>query len=66
MDDDESEDEEEDDGGAEEILEESPCGRYHKRKERVTQRDVPGIDAAFLAMDTDYAVQVGWLKRCCG
>jgi len=52
--------EEEEDGGAEEILEESPCGRYHKRKERVTQRDVPGIDAAFLAMDTDYAVQVVW------
>lgn len=41
-----------------EILEESPCGRWLKRKEEVEQRDVPGIDWAFLAMDTEEGVEV--------
>ncbi|XP_041356689.1 nuclear receptor-binding protein-like [Gigantopelta aegis] len=50
----ESEDEES------EVLEESPCGRWQKRREEVEQRDVPGIDNAFLAMDTDEGVEVVW------
>ncbi|XP_034004377.1 nuclear receptor-binding protein-like [Trematomus bernacchii] len=52
-DDDESEDESE-------ILEESPCGRWQKRREEVNQRNVPGIDAAYLAMDTEEGVEVVW------
>ena len=51
---DESEDEES------EILEESPCGRWLKRREVVPYRDVPGIDCAYLAMDTEEGVEVVW------
>jgi len=51
--DDDSEDESE-------ILEESPCGRWLKRREEVEQRDIPGIDATFLAMDTEEGVEVVW------
>ncbi|XP_030768361.1 nuclear receptor-binding protein homolog isoform X1 [Sitophilus oryzae] len=43
-----------------EILEESPCGRWLKRREEVEQRDVPGIDSAFLAMDMEEGVEVVW------
>ncbi|XP_022317171.1 nuclear receptor-binding protein-like isoform X2 [Crassostrea virginica] len=43
-----------------EVLEESPCGRWQKRREEVEQRDVPGIDNAFLAMDTEEGVEVVW------
>ncbi|CAK9302578.1 unnamed protein product [Gordionus sp. m RMFG-2023] len=43
-----------------EILEESPCGRWLKRKEKVQQRDVPGIDAAYLAMDMEEGMEVVW------
>ncbi|XP_066155220.1 nuclear receptor-binding protein homolog isoform X1 [Euwallacea fornicatus] len=43
-----------------EILEESPCGRWLKRREEVEQRDVPGIDCAFLAMDTEEGMEVVW------
>jgi len=43
-----------------EILEESPCGRWLKRREEVSYRDVPGIDAAYLAMDTEEGVEVVW------
>uniref|UniRef100_A0A6M2DD81 Nuclear receptor-binding protein homolog n=1 Tax=Xenopsylla cheopis TaxID=163159 RepID=A0A6M2DD81_XENCH len=43
-----------------EILEESPCGRWLKRREEVDQRDVPGIDCAHLAMDTEEGVEVVW------
>ncbi|KAG1665822.1 Nuclear receptor-binding protein [Nymphon striatum] len=43
-----------------EILEESPCGRWLKRREEVEQRDVPGIDVAYLAMDTEEGVEVVW------
>ncbi|XP_028039067.1 nuclear receptor-binding protein homolog [Bombyx mandarina] len=43
-----------------EILEESPCGRWLKRREEVEQRDVPGIDCANLAMDTEEGVEVVW------
>ncbi|VDP15786.1 unnamed protein product [Soboliphyme baturini] len=42
------------------VLEESPCGRWQKRREKVSQRDVPGIDAAYLAMDTELGVEVVW------
>lgn len=43
-----------------EVLEESPCGRWQKRREEVEQRDVPGIDNAFLAMDVEEGVEVVW------
>lgn len=49
-----SEDEDEDD-----ILEISQNGRWQKINQQVT-RDIPGIDAAFLAMDTDDGVEVVW------
>uniref|UniRef100_A0A914D7E4 Protein kinase domain-containing protein n=1 Tax=Acrobeloides nanus TaxID=290746 RepID=A0A914D7E4_9BILA len=48
------------DNGAEEILEESPCKRWSKRREKVQQRDVPGIDAAYLAMDNETGNEVVW------
>uniref|UniRef100_A0AAQ5YPU3 Protein kinase domain-containing protein n=1 Tax=Amphiprion ocellaris TaxID=80972 RepID=A0AAQ5YPU3_AMPOC len=53
----EDEDESEDES---DILEESPCGRWQKRREEVNQRNVPGIDAAYLAMDTEEGVEVVW------
>ncbi|XP_041103577.1 nuclear receptor-binding protein 2-like [Polyodon spathula] len=43
-----------------EILEESPCGRWQKRKEQVNQGNVPGMESAFLAMDTEEGVEVVW------
>ncbi|XP_062506785.1 nuclear receptor-binding protein-like isoform X2 [Corticium candelabrum] len=43
-----------------EVLEEDPDGRWQKRRKKVTQRDVPGIDAAYLAMDTEEGVEVVW------
>ncbi|GIY32970.1 nuclear receptor-binding protein [Caerostris darwini] len=43
-----------------ENLEESPCGRWVKRREEVQQRDIPGIDIAYLAMDTEDGVEVVW------
>lgn len=43
-----------------EILEESPCGRWLKRRDVVPYRDVPGIDCAYLAMDTEEGVEVVW------
>lgn len=46
--------------GAEEILEESPCKRWSKRREMVKQRDVPGIDFAYLAMDNETGNEVVW------
>jgi hypothetical protein len=52
-----SDDTDEDD---EETIEESPCGRYNKRREVVKYRDVPGIDTAYLAMDTEEGVEVVW------
>ncbi|KPP68103.1 nuclear receptor-binding protein-like [Scleropages formosus] len=53
------EDEEESEDESE-ILEESPCGRWQKRREEVNQRNVPGIDNAYLAMDTEEGVEVVW------
>ncbi|KAJ8268454.1 hypothetical protein COCON_G00136260 [Conger conger] len=43
-----------------EILEESPCGRWQKRKEQLSQGNVPGIESASLAMDTEEGVEVVW------
>jgi hypothetical protein len=43
-----------------EVLEESPEGRWIKQNKSVSQRDVPGIDQAFLAMDTEYGIEVVW------
>ncbi|CAB4044842.1 Nuclear receptor-binding, partial [Paramuricea clavata] len=42
------------------VIEISPCKRWEKRRIEVTQRDVPGIDKAFLAMDTEEGVEVVW------
>ncbi|XP_071965300.1 nuclear receptor-binding protein-like isoform X2 [Antedon mediterranea] len=42
------------------VLEESPCGRWQKLRVVVTQRDVPGIDIAYLAMDTEEGREVVW------
>ncbi|XP_033127218.1 nuclear receptor-binding protein-like isoform X2 [Anneissia japonica] len=42
------------------VLEESPCGRWQKLRVVVTQRDVPGIDVAYLAMDTEEGREVVW------
>uniref|UniRef100_A0A8C1SUY4 Nuclear receptor binding protein 1 n=1 Tax=Cyprinus carpio TaxID=7962 RepID=A0A8C1SUY4_CYPCA len=53
-------DEEEESEDESEILEESPCGRWQKRREEVNQRNVPGIDNAYLAMDTEEGVEVVW------
>lgn len=43
-----------------EVVEQSPCGRWEKRRLEVMQRDVPGIDHSFLAMDTEEGVEVVW------
>lgn len=42
------------------VLEESPDKRWSKRREKVKQRDVPGIDAAYLAMDNETGNEVVW------
>uniref|UniRef100_A0A8C2QVR3 Nuclear receptor-binding protein n=2 Tax=Capra hircus TaxID=9925 RepID=A0A8C2QVR3_CAPHI len=55
-----SPEEEEESEDESEILEESPCGRWQKRREEVNQRNVPGIDSAYLAMDTEEGVEVVW------
>ncbi|CAJ0960681.1 unnamed protein product, partial [Mesorhabditis belari] len=49
-----------DDDAAEEVLEESPDKRWSKRREQVKQRDVPGIDCAYLAMDNETGNEVVW------
>ncbi|XP_053101729.1 nuclear receptor-binding protein 2 isoform X1 [Hemicordylus capensis] len=43
-----------------EVLEESPCGRWQKRKEQVNQGNLPGLQSTFLAMDTEEGVEVVW------
>uniref|UniRef100_A0A914XVD1 Protein kinase domain-containing protein n=1 Tax=Panagrolaimus superbus TaxID=310955 RepID=A0A914XVD1_9BILA len=43
-----------------EIVEEGRDGRWSKRKDRVKQRDVPGIDGSFLAMDNETGNEVVW------
>ncbi|KAM6458475.1 nuclear receptor-binding protein 2 isoform 4-T4 [Liasis olivaceus] len=43
-----------------EVLQESPCGRWQKRKEQVNQGNMPGLQSTFLAMDTEEGVEVVW------
>jgi hypothetical protein len=43
-----------------EIVEEGRDGRWSKRKDKVKQRDVPGIDGSFLAMDNETGNEVVW------
>ncbi|KAE9554606.1 hypothetical protein FO519_002166 [Halicephalobus sp. NKZ332] len=54
------EDKSDSDNDAEEILEESPDKRWSKRREKVKQRDVPGIDISYLAMDNETGNEVVW------
>lgn len=42
------------------VVEESPCGRWHRRSQTVPYSAVPGIDAAFLAMDIEEGIEVIW------
>lgn len=44
----------------EEVIETSPCGRWEKHRKEVSQRNVPGIDSSYLAMDTEEGVEVVW------
>eukprot|EP00794_Sanderia_malayensis_P004675 gene4675-5285_t len=44
----------------EEVVETSPCGRWEKHRKEVSQRNVPGIDSSYLAMDTEEGVEVVW------
>lgn len=50
----------ESDDDVDDVVEQSPCGRWEKRRQEVMQRDVPGIDHSFLAMDTEEGVEVVW------
>ena len=43
-----------------EIVEEGRDGRWSKRNHSVSQRDIPGIDKAYLAMDTENGFEVVW------
>jgi len=52
--------EESDPEDPDEIPEKSPCGRWHRRKETVSCSAVPGIDAAYLAMDIEEGLEVIW------
>ena len=51
----ESDDEDED-----KVVETSPCGRWEKHKKELSQRNAPGIDSTYLAMDTEEGVEVVW------
>ncbi|XP_078392032.1 nuclear receptor-binding protein 2 [Cetorhinus maximus] len=42
------------------ILEESPCGRWQKRREQVRQGNVLTIESTYQAMDTEEGVEVVW------
>ncbi|TRY56940.1 hypothetical protein DNTS_012511 [Danionella cerebrum] len=55
-----TEEKEEESEDESEIVEESPCGRWQKRKEQVFQGNVPGVESASLAMDTEEGVEVVW------
>ena len=46
------------------IVEEGRDGRWSKRNHSVTQRDIPGIDKAYLAMDTENGFEVVWNEIC--
>lgn len=49
-----------DDGEDDDILEESQDKRWSKRREKVKQRDIPGVDVAYLAMDNETGNEVVW------
>lgn len=53
-------DSETDDDDDDEVIETSPCGRWEKHKKELSQRNAPGIDRTFLAMDTEEGVEVVW------
>ncbi|CAF1080241.1 unnamed protein product [Rotaria magnacalcarata] len=53
-------DDDDDDEDEPVYIESSPCSRWQKRRETVSQRDIPGIDASYLAMDTEEGVEVVW------
>jgi len=56
-----NDDDDDDDDDEEPVyIESSPCSRWQKRRETVAQRDIPGIDASYLAMDTEEGVEVVW------
>ncbi|CAF0897501.1 unnamed protein product [Adineta steineri] len=55
-----TDDDDDDDDGEPVYIESSPCSRWQKRRETVAQRDIPGIDASYLAMDTEEGVEVVW------
>jgi nuclear receptor-binding protein len=48
------------DSDDDEVIETSPCSRWEKHKKELSQRNVPGIDSSFLAMDTEEGVEVVW------
>ena len=52
-----AEDEDEED---EKVLEVSKNKRWNKMSLAVSQREVPGTDAAYLAIDTDEGMEVVW------
>ncbi|KAI0982889.1 hypothetical protein GJ496_000622 [Pomphorhynchus laevis] len=55
-----SEDDVDDDDDNHRIVAESPDGRWQRRNQTVSEKDVPGIDAAYLAIDTEEGVEVVW------
>lgn len=55
-----TDDDDDDDEEEPVYIESSPCARWQKRRETVAQRDIPGIDASYLAMDTEEGVEVVW------
>jgi len=42
------------------VVETSPCGRWEKHRKELSQRNAPGIDSTYLAMDTEEGVEVVW------
>lgn len=51
---------ESEDEGVSEILEESPCGRWQKRDERVPGLNLNESDVSYVAMDAEEGVEVVW------
>lgn len=51
---------ESDDDDEDEVVETSPCGRWEKHRKELSQRNAPGIDSTYLAMDTEEGVEVVW------
>merc|ERR1712142_609331 len=51
---------ESDEDDEDKVVETSPCGRWEKHKKELSQRNAPGIDSTYLAMDTEEGVEVVW------